>query len=331
MGDSILAEFPDDANVLGPFLGNLPTVKVAVAAGVVGFVAGRLPTVVAVVAAGVVGFVVGLVAGRRSRPTTIVSTSDAPVEARPVATLEANPALSVDNALGPFLGNLPPEILDAVVRKLGWFETTSALAGKSCREAVERVASTRAVLTEDGSGLTQAELERLRSREMNPLTVAVMEGDVEALEWLMQLFDGKGLRWRDVGRDLSCLAAGSGKIESLTYLYANGCHWNESTCYGAAKGGHLEVLQWARQNGCRCDLMTCMYAAKGGHVEVLQWAHQNGCPWDEKTCRLAAERGHLEVLQWAHRNGCPWNEYTWKYARRICRPYLIEYGCPGAR
>ena len=235
MGDSILAEFPDDANVLGPFLGNLPTVKVAVAAGVVGFVAGRLPTVVAVVAAGVAGFVVGLVAGRRSRPT-IVSTSDAPVEARPVATLEADPALSVDNALGPFLGNLPPEILDAVVRKLGWFETTFALAGKSCREAVERVASTRAVLTEDGSGLTQAELERLRSREMNPLAVAVMEGDVEALEWLMQLFDGKGLRWRDGGMGLSQLAARRGKIESLTYLYANGCHWNESTCLWRGEG-----------------------------------------------------------------------------------------------
>jgi hypothetical protein len=164
MDDSIRAECFDDASVLGPFLGNLPIVKVAVAAGVVGFVSGRLPTVVAVVAAGVVGFVVGFVAGRRSRPATIRPTSDAPVEARPVATLGADPALSVDNALGPFLGNLPPEILDAVVRKLGWFETTFALAGKSCREAVERVASTRAVLTEDGAGLTQAELERLRSR-----------------------------------------------------------------------------------------------------------------------------------------------------------------------
>ena len=41
-----------------------------------------------------------------------------------------------NHVLGPFLGNLPPEILDVVVRKLGWFETTFAMAGRTCREAV---------------------------------------------------------------------------------------------------------------------------------------------------------------------------------------------------
>ena len=44
-----------------------------------------------------------------------------------------------DHALGPFLDNLPPEILDVVVEKLGWFQTTFAMAGRTCREAVERV------------------------------------------------------------------------------------------------------------------------------------------------------------------------------------------------
>ena len=36
--------------------------------------------------------------------------------------------------LGPFLGNLPPEILDVVVKDLGWSQTTFAFAGKACRE-----------------------------------------------------------------------------------------------------------------------------------------------------------------------------------------------------
>ena len=44
-----------------------------------------------------------------------------------------------DNVLGPFLGNLPPEILDKVVEQLGWFQTTFAMAGRTCREAVKRV------------------------------------------------------------------------------------------------------------------------------------------------------------------------------------------------
>ena len=50
-----------------------------------------------------------------------------------------------DLVLGPFLGNLPPEILDVVVQKLGWFQTTFAMAGRTCREAVKRVPDTRVV------------------------------------------------------------------------------------------------------------------------------------------------------------------------------------------
>ena len=53
-----------------------------------------------------------------------------------------------DHALGPFLGNLP-EILDVVVEKLGWFQTTFAMAGRTCREVVARVPRMRAVLTEE--------------------------------------------------------------------------------------------------------------------------------------------------------------------------------------
>ena len=98
------------------------------------------------------------------------------------------------HVLGPFLGNLPPEILDVVVQELGWFQTTFAMAGKTCREAVERVPSARAVLT-------QREQNDL-PREMMPLAVAAVEGDVEALEWLIQLFDGKDLVWRDDGVEL---------------------------------------------------------------------------------------------------------------------------------
>ena len=206
-----------------------------------------------------------------------------------------------DSALGPFLGNLPTEILDDVVQKLGWFRTTFAMAGKTCREAVERVSSTRAELT-------NRERERLTSPELTPLAVAVVEGDVEALEWLIQLFDGKGLKWRDDGGlKLSWSAAVRGKIESLTCLSANGCPWDEWTYKTAAQFGHLEVLQWGHQNGCPLYEWACETAAQFGHLEVLQWAREIGCPWDEKTCWLAASGGHLEVLQWARQNGCPWD------------------------
>ena len=50
-----------------------------------------------------------------------------------------------DHLLGPFLGKLPPEILDVVVKDLGWFQTTFASAGKACRDTVKRVPDKRVV------------------------------------------------------------------------------------------------------------------------------------------------------------------------------------------
>ena len=75
-----------------------------------------------------------------------------------------------DHALGPFLGNLPPEILDVVVEKLGWFQTTFAMAGSTCREAVGRVPCTRGALTED-----EREQFGYTLRNVPPLGVAAME------------------------------------------------------------------------------------------------------------------------------------------------------------
>ena len=139
------------------------------------------------------------------------------------------------------------------------------------------------------------------SWETPPLAVAVVEGDVEAMEWLIQRYDPEEIEDAiDWWHHLGWLAAKHGKIESLKCLRANSCAWELWTCEGAAEGGHLEILQWARQNMCPWDEETCWHAAREGHLEVLQWAHQNGCPWDSRTCEAAAEGGHLEVLQWAH-------------------------------
>ena len=102
------------------------------------------------------------------------------------------------HVIGPFLGNLPPEILDVVVGKLGWFQTTFAMAGRTCREAVERVPSTRAVLSEE-----ELATHRAYGPVPTPLAVVVIEADVEALEWLMQRFDAKRMYTANLGCPLT--------------------------------------------------------------------------------------------------------------------------------
>ena len=96
------------------------------------------------------------------------------------------------SVLGPFLGNLPPEILDAVVEKFGWFQATSfAMAGRTCREAVGRAGASARVM----SRLT--------------CTCAARDGDLEALRRARR----KGCPW---GEHTCAEAANGGDLRDAS-------------------------------------------------------------------------------------------------------------------
>ena len=225
-----------------------------------------------------------------------------------------------DHVLGPFLGNLPPEVLDEVIKRLGWFKTMFALAGKTCREVVERVkmcrevverVKTRAKLDKNiGFGVRESYYKDALIR--NLISTAV-EGDVEALKWLTEQFEVQWSTYRNED-SFQCMpraAALHGNLEVLMYLHENGYPWDSFTCKEAAGGGHLELLKYLHENGCPWDRDTCAATAWDGHLEVLKYLHENGCPWDQHTCNLAAMQGQLEVLKYLHENGCPWDQHTY--------------------
>ena len=94
-----------------------------------------------------------------------------------------------DHVLGPFLGNLPPDVLDEVIKRLGWFKTTFALAGKTCREVVTRVPMTQ--LGSKISGLEHDTLKILlgchpEEDDVRVLKAAIVDGDLLAVSWLME-------------------------------------------------------------------------------------------------------------------------------------------------
>ncbi len=47
--------------------------------------------------------------------------------------------------------------------------------------------------------------------------------------------------------------------------------------------------QWARANGCPWNELTCYEAVENFDAEMLRWARENGCPWDEETRIIALE------------------------------------------
>jgi hypothetical protein len=189
-------------------------------------------------------------------------------------TTESGPAPSSPLlALGPLLGNLPPDLLQQeVLRRLGPRTLASlAGAGRGCAEAVAAT-----VLIQWAK----------RAKSAAPRYFAFLGFPVPPL----------------------CLkyacsyAADGGNREVLEWLHSTGCPWDAKTASVAACGGHLDVLQLARAHGCPWDHWTPTRAAEGGHLAVLQWARAHQCPWNWYVCIRAANAGQLEVLQWIREN-----------------------------
>ena len=157
-----------------------------------------------------------------------------------------------DHVLGPFLGNLPPEVLDEVIKRMGWFKTTFALAGKTCRELVdpvrtvpsekcwivkyttyyyERFGSLRSPSLEWRKKISYADW-----RESSYLFfTAAMEGDIEALDWLVELF---------ISMDMY-----SGSYKGVGFLNC----WAElkRAAQDEQPTGYQHKLEkWAKENGC---------------------------------------------------------------------------------
>ena len=84
-------------------------------------------------------------------------------------------------------------------------------------------------------------------------------------------------------------------IYPMEHLLAPGS--DAGLCADAAMGGHIEVLKWLRAEGCPWDQWTCFFAVHQGHVEILRWARKNGCPWDAEDRYWAAEKlGYTDDL-----------------------------------
>ena len=92
------------------------------------------------------------------------------------------------------------------------------------------------------------------------------------------------------------VAAKYGHLELVKWLCGEGGFaMDESVMLSAAGSGNLQLVQWLRAEGCPWDQDTCYRAVERGHVETLRWARENGCPWDaEDRDRAAAELGYTD-------------------------------------
>ena len=139
------------------------------------------------------------------------------------------------------------------------------------------------------------------------------------------------------------IAAESGHLPCLKYLYDKGFPWNKDVLRRTAFSGNTKCLSFAIENGAHETLLrdepdrkapeedVFIWAAEGGHVACLQMLHENAFSWCEQVCSKAASVDNLGCLKWLHENGCPWDEATCTGAisegGMTCLQYAVNNGC----
>lgn len=170
---------------------------------------------------------------------------------------------------------------------------------------------------------------------------AAENGHLEVLKWLrdadLQQHQHKRIKGSNFMTDfytgkiqtIAGLSVARGHIHILEWALANGARMEERLCWLASRNGQLETLMWLRAKGCPWDEDVC---ADPANLTVLKWARENGAPWNENTCTNAAISGKLDILQWARSGGCPWDKQTWIEALetndKSVLKWLEENGCP---
>ena len=127
-------------------------------------------------------------------------------------------------------------------------------------------------------------------------------------------------------------ATQSGNLETMKWLFKNGCHFTSNTFNYAAENGNLESMKWLKDNGCEFTAFTFNSAVRNGSLENMKWLLENGCPFDCWTFNYAAENGNLENMKWLKSKGCGFGDYTFMYVaqhgNRENMKWLLENGCP---
>ena len=263
-----------------------------------------------------------------------------------------------EHVLGPFLGNLPPEILDEVVKRLGWFQVTFELVGKTCRESVDRA---RVVPSEEWLDLVDNVGDRVSRRELDLLenmhdadskrympfvawrrstyvlfTAALM--DTEAMEWLLKLFEKRIGLYRGASvlpqrifplnarklRKAAQIGRDPERYEALLSV-------SMQREFGWESRDFETVLRWAQVNGWERDSMdlvrlnlwaTLVHAARRGHHEVLKWAQLNHWTWDWAD---VGREGRLDVIKSLHEIGYEPNSATIAAASKEGRLEVLKW------
>lgn len=99
------------------------------------------------------------------------------------------------------------------------------------------------------------------------------------------------------------VAAMTGNLDVLTFLYNTECPWDTDTLNFAAQEGHIDCLRFALENGCIGSEWTCSYAARTGHLDCLKLLYHYNYGWSNGWAKIfAAQCNKMECLKFMHQH-----------------------------
>jgi hypothetical protein len=94
------------------------------------------------------------------------------------------------------------------------------------------------------------------------------------------------------------VAATSGSLELVKWLYAKGYPVGGDAMRNAASSGNVALCEWVLGHGIGPTQDTMKVAVEWGHVEVLEWLSAQGCSCTSELLRHAVRTGGVPVVAW---------------------------------
>ena len=96
---------------------------------------------------------------------------------------------------------------------------------------------------------------------------AAENGQVEVLKWVKSL--------TELHTQTYFYAIRNGQVDTVCYLYENGCPFSINCCDDAIEWDQLEILKFIHKHGCALTVWSYGKALKTGNIEIIQYVKEH--------------------------------------------------------
>lgn len=96
---------------------------------------------------------------------------------------------------------------------------------------------------------------------------AAENGQIEVLKWVKS--------FRELHAQTYFYAIRNGQLDTVRYLYENGCPFLKNYCDNAIEADHFEMLKFIHEHGCKLTASSYHKAVKIGNVEIIQYIKEH--------------------------------------------------------